>query len=110
MSKDELKNYIGFIGNEFLINDKNQILPLYAVILKSVEYLVIQRDINVNEKNPNDYDIKVFNKMKEFHRKIKKIISNKLNSKVYYTITIDKALYFINRKKYNKIIFVTNGK
>lgn len=41
MSKDELKNYIGFIGNEFLINDKNQILPLYAVILKSVEYLVI---------------------------------------------------------------------
>ena len=47
--------------------------------------------------------------MKEFHRKIKTVISNELNSKVYYTITTDEALYLINRKKYNKIIIVTNG-
>ena len=109
MNKDELENYKGFIGNEFLISDKSQILPLYAVTLKRVEYLVIWRDINFNEKNPNDYNIKVFNKMKEFHRKIKTVISNELNSKVYYTITTDEALYLINRKKYNKIIIVTNG-
>ena len=53
MNKDELENYKGFIGNEFLISDKSQILPLYAITLKRVEYLVIWRDINFNEKNPN---------------------------------------------------------
>ena len=109
MDKNELKKYKGFIGNEYLITDKNQILPLYAVTLKRVKYLIIWRDKNFNTKNPNKYKKETFDKIQAFHRTIKRIISNELNSKVYYTRTTDEALELIDRKKYNKIIIITNG-
>ena len=109
MSKEKLEKYDGFIGNEFLISDKNQILPLYGVTMKRVEYLVIWRDYNFNEKNPNNNSQKIFNEMKEFHNKIKKILLVELNSKVYYAKDTEEAINLIKRKKYNKIIIVTNG-
>ena len=47
--------------------------------------------------------------MENFHRKIKKIISRELDSKIYYTKTTEEALDLIERKKYNKIFIITNG-
>ena len=109
MNKKELKNYNGFIGNEFLITNKNQILPLYAVTLKRVEYLVIWRDYNFNKENPNVYSQEVFEEMKEFHEKIKRLLLSELYSKIYFTKTNEEAMDLLKKKKYNKIILITNG-
>jgi hypothetical protein len=109
LTEGELRNYNKFIGNEFLITNKNQILPLYAVTVKRLEYIIIWRDYNFNPENPNKYRNEVFNAMQEFHRKIKRFISRELDSKIYYLKTTEEALDLIERKKYNKIFIITNG-
>jgi hypothetical protein len=109
MKEEELKDYKEFIGNEFLITDKSQIMPLYGITLKRIEYLVIWRDYNFNDKNPNSYEDLLFNKMQEFHRQIKRIISSELNSKTYYLSNSNDSLELIKRKKFNKIIIITNA-
>ena len=105
----ELKEYNKFYGREFVISKLDQILPLYVVSLKRVEYLVIWRDYNFNNNNPNNYDQSIFNEMQEFHIKIKKFITRELNSKIYYIQNDEEAMKLIDRKKYNKIIIITNG-
>ena len=102
-------NYGGLIWKEYLITDKNQILPLYSITLKRVEYLVIWRDYNFNEKNPNKYSGKTFTDIQEFHREIKRKIVMEFESKIYYVNTTEEALELIKNKIYNKIIIVTNG-
>ena len=47
--------------------------------------------------------------METFHRRIKKVISRELDSKIYYTKTTEEALELIERKKYNKIYIITNA-
>ena len=69
LQKSQIEKYDGFIGNEFLITDKNQILPLYAVTLKRVEYLIIWRDYNFDQKNLNKYRLKLLIKCKNFIEK-----------------------------------------
>ena len=103
VSQQELDNNTKPIGQEYLITDKSQILPLYTVTVKRLEYIIIRRDHNFNPENPNRYDKKVFEQMETFHRKIKKVISRELDSKIYYTKTTEEALELIERKKYNKI-------
>jgi hypothetical protein len=109
LSKRELKEYKGFLGTEYLISDKTQILPLYSITFERVEYLVVWRDYNFSVNNPNNYDSNTFNEIQEFHIQIKKFISRELNSKIYYLKTTKEALKLIKRKKYNKIIIITNG-
>jgi hypothetical protein len=46
MNLNYLREYKGFIGNEYLITDKSQIIPVYGVTFKRVEYLVIWRDVH----------------------------------------------------------------
>ena len=109
MEKKELSGYNGFIGNEFLITDKNQILPLYVIIFKRVEYLVLWRDYNFNSQNPNKYKDRVFSIMKEFHSKLKKLLLNELNCKIYFVSNDEEGIKLLKLKKYNKVIVVTNG-
>ena len=109
MSHDELIGYNGFIGNEFCITEKNQILPLYGVTFRRIKYLVIWRDYNFNLENPNQYNNNVFQEMQEFHQEIKKIVSRELDSKIYYMKNTEEALTLLKRKKYNNIILITNG-
>ena len=109
IKKKNLSHHKGFIGNEFLVTNKNQILPLYCITFKRVEYLVIWRDYNFNTKNPNSYDNKTFNNMQIFHKKIKNILANELNCKIYYLNNSEEALNLIDLKKYNKIIIITNS-
>ena len=97
------------IGQEYLITENSQILPLYTVTVKRLEYLIIWRDYNFNSDNPNKYSKQVFDAMQEFHRKIKRYISRELDSKVYYVKTTEEALALIERKKYNKIFIITNA-
>ena len=109
MSKNRLDGYKGFIGNEFLITDESQFLPIYGITLKRVEFLVVWRDINFNINNKNQYPLETFNEILNFHRKIINYIRREFNSRIYYIETTEEALELINRKKYNKIIIITNG-
>jgi len=109
LSKSSLVNNNRFIGNEFLITNKNQILPLYSITMKRIEYLVVWRDYNFNSYNPNKYSNKTFAKIQEFHNEIKRKITRELDSKIYYVKTTEEALKLIEIKKYNKIIIITNG-
>ena len=105
--KNELDNYNKFKGTEYLIPNKKQILPLLSVTVERVKYLIVWRDNNFNESNPNNYS--KFNEMLEYNRGIENFASINLKTKIYYFNESDEALRFINRKKYNKIILITNG-
>ena len=107
ISKQDLKNYKGFIGTEYVITNQEQILPLLNVTLERVEYLIVWRDNNFNASNPNNYDF--FDDMLDWNNKIKKYAAFNLKTKIYYFNETDEALNFISRKKYNKIILVSNG-
>ena len=109
LKKNELENYDKFIRNEYLISDQSQMIPLYAITLRRNEYLIIWRDNNFdkNKENPNNY--KNFDKMKNFNEEIQKYAYRFINSKIYYVNTTEEGLKLIDRKKYNKIIIITNG-
>ena len=109
LGENELERFKGFIGNEYCITDENQYIPLYGITFERVEYLVIWRDYNFNEKNVNNYPEKLYREMREFHKKIKKFISLELKSRIYYIENTEEALKLIDRKKYNKVIVISNG-
>ena len=109
LSEKDLRNYNHFYAKEFVISDLNQILPLYVVTVKRMEYLVIWRDYNFNSSNPNLYPQRIFKEIQSFHRELKSFITRNLNSKIYYVENDDEAMKLLDRKKYNKIIIITNG-
>ena len=107
LSKEELGNYEKFIQNEYLISDESQMIPIYAITLRRIEYLIIWRDLNFDKSNPNNY--KNFDKMIKFNEEIQKFAYKRINSKIYYVKTTEEGLKLIDRKKYNKIIIITNA-
>ena len=107
ISMNKFQNYKGFIGTEYIITEKEQILPLLNITLERVEFLIIWRDNNFNESNPNGYSH--FKQMYDFNIKTKKYAGFNLKTKIYYFNESDEALTFIKRKKYNKIILISNG-
>ena len=109
LNKNAIRNNKGFIANEFLISYPNQILPIYAITMKRSDYLIIWRDYNFDPKNPNNYEDEYFKEMLIFNEEIKKFAQREVDSKVYYIKTSEESLSLIKRKKYNKIILITNG-
>ena len=109
LSERDLINYDKFIQNEYLISDKSQMLPIYAITLRRVEYLIIWRDNNFDKSNPNNYNFYDFNKMIQFNEEMKNFAFKEINSKIYYVSSSEEGLKLIDRKKYNKIILITNG-
>ena len=87
-----------FIGNEYVITEKEQMLPLYGLTLKRNEYFVIWRDPNFVGKN--DYTDYLINAKMILYK------NEKIN--VYIESCTEKALELINRKKYNKIILISS--
>lgn len=107
IKKEELDNYNQFIQNEYLISDKNQMIPIYAINLRRIEYLIIWRDNNFDKSNPNNY--KNYDKMLKFNEEMQRFAYREINSKIYYANSTEEALKIVDRKKYNKIILITNG-
>ena len=103
----ELPTYKRFIGTEYIITETDQILPLLNVTVERVESLIVWRDNNFDPSNPNGYSN--FNEMLDFNLKIKKYAAFNFKTKIYYFYDSNEALNFIKRKKYNKIILITNG-
>jgi len=104
---EELNNYDKFIQNEFLISHKEQMIPIYGIILRRVEYLIIWRDNNFDKNNPNNYDD--YEIMLKFNQEMKDFAYRTINTKIYYVSSTEEGLKLIDRKKYNKIIIITNG-
>ena len=105
--KNKLKKYKGFIGTEFLITNWDQILPLLNITLERVEFLIVWRDNNFEISNPNGYS--EFQEMYDYNHRIKKYAGFNLKTKIYYFNQSNEALNFIKRKKYNKILLISNG-
>ena len=82
-------------------------MPLLNVTLERVEFLIVWRNNNFDPSNPNGYSN--FQEMYEYNIKIKKYAAFNLKTKIYYFNKSDEALTFIKRKKYNKIILISNG-
>ena len=87
-----------FIGNEYVITEMEQILPLYGLTLKRNEYLVIWRDPCFDKKNEWD----------NFLEQRKMFIYKESKMNAYFVGTIEKGLEIILRKRYNKIILISN--
>ena len=87
-----------FIGKDYCITEKDQMLPLYGLTLKRNEYFVIWRDPNFVGKN--DYTDYLINAKMILYK------NEKIN--VYIESCTEKALELINRKKYNKIILISS--
>mgnify|MGYP002626490033 CR=1 FL=1 len=87
-----------FLANEYVITEFAQILPLYGLNFKRNEYCIIWRDPHF--KGSNLY-YKYLEEKKLFIYEYAKI-------NAYFESSIEKALELIKRKKYNKIILISN--
>ena len=87
-----------FLGTEYVITEKERILPLYGLTFKRNEYLIIWRDSH----------FKGANEFYEFLEEQKLFIYEYAKMNAYFESSIEKALELIQRKKYNKIILISN--
>ena len=87
-----------FLGNEYAITEKYQILPIYSLTIKRNEYFILWRDPNFKGKNEySDYLLE---------RKLYCIEKAKMN--IYFESSTEEALKFLQRRKYNKVILITS--
>ena len=87
-----------FLGTEYVITEKEQILPLYGLTFKRNEYLIIWRDPHFN--GANDFH--------EFLEEKKLFIYQYAKLNVYFESSIEEALEIIKTKQFNKIILISN--
>ena len=103
---DDYPDKTKFYGTEFVIWELTQICPFIGAKLKRKEYCVIWRDNNFSSKPVynNEYD-EIFKKF--FNERIK-YIEQYSEQNIYPCETTEEALELIKRKKYNKIILISN--
>ena len=97
ISKDERQKG-KFIGNEYVITELEQICKLYAIKVKKNEFFVLWRDLNFEGQNIYTNYLK---KIELFSNEIAKM-------NIYLESNTERALKFINKRRYNKIILVTS--
>ena len=99
-------DYSKFFGTEYVIWDLEQICPLIGAKLKRNEFCVIWRDNNFS-LNPV-YNKKFDEIFKKFLKERMKYIKQFAEYNIYPCETSNEALNLINKKKYNKIILISN--
>jgi hypothetical protein len=95
---ENLKQKHKSLGHYYTIKEKSQILPLYTVTLKRNEYFVLHRDPNFKENNEHA----------QFLKSIQNKNQNIFDINIYYESSTEEALEFLLKRKYNKIILITN--
>ena len=85
------------IAREYCITNRNQIYPLYGLNLQRIDYCIIWRDTNFESWM-----------WKEPLRKNKEILRNMTGYNLYTESNSKEALKLVRRKRYNKIIIITN--
>ena len=99
-------DYKKFYGTEYVIWDLDQICPFMSITMKRNEFCVIWRDNNFSP-NPvynNEFD----KKFKEFLKERMRYINQNAKYNIYPCETSEEALALVKRKKYNKIILLSN--
>ena len=87
-----------FIGTEYVITEKSQILPLYGLTFKRNEFFVLWRDPNF--EGQNDFSS---------YLKERKLFVNKYaQMNAYFESSTERALEIIKKKKFNKIILISS--
>jgi len=86
------------LGADYVVTEKEQILPLYGLTLKRNEFLVIWKD-SLYGNNAERTNLLENAKFK---------ICESMNINVYFENSIKKALELIQRKKFNKIILISD--
>ena len=104
--KEEEIDRTKFIGTEYVIWELAQICPFLGAKLKRNEFCVIWRDNNFSSSPVynNRFD-KIF---KNFLKERMKYIQQMANYNIYTFDNSKDALKLIKRKKYNKIILMSN--
>ena len=87
-----------FIANRYIITGNEQVLPLFNLEFKRNESLIIWRDPTFNQNN-NQSDIIL---------KSIRLVQKYFKMNIYMENSFEKALEIILRKKYNKIILISN--
>ena len=95
---ENLKQKNKSLGYYYTIKEKNQILPLYSITLKRNEYFVLHRDQNLNGENEHS----------QFLRNIQNKNHDIFDINIYYESSTEEALDFLLKRKYNKVILITN--
>ena len=95
-----------FYGTEYVIWDLDQICPFIGAKLRREEFCVIWRDNNFSSKPiyNNEFD-KLF---KKFLAERMKYVEQYAEHNIYPCETTDEAIKLVKRKKYNKIILISN--
>ena len=95
-----------FYGTEYVIWDLEQICPFIGAKLERKEYCVIWRDNNFSSKPiyNNQYD-DIF---KKFLKERMKYVEQYAEQNIYPCESTEEALELVKRKKYNKIILISN--
>ena len=96
-----------FFAGEYVIFDLDQICPFMSATLKRVEFCVIWRDENFSSSPiwNNKFD-QIF---KQFLKERMKYINQNTKYNIYPCKTSEEALELVKRKKYNKIILISNA-
>ena len=102
----KIPDRIKFYGTEYVIWDLNQICPFMSIKLKRNEYCIIWRDENFSPfaVHYNEYD-EIF---KNFLKERMKYITQFAKYNIYTCERTEEALELVERKKYNKIILISN--
>lgn len=87
-----------FIGREYVITEKDQILPLYGLTLKRNEYFILWRDPNFQGNNRFSNYLNM--------QKLYAFKATKMN--IYFESSTENALELISKKRYNKIILISS--
>ena len=95
-----------FYGTEYVIWDLIQICPFIGAKLKRAEYCCIWRDTNFGKDSI--FDEKTSKMFKDFLAERMKYIEQYAEFNIYPCETSEEALKIIKRKKYNKIILISN--
>ena len=104
--KDPIPDKTKFYGTEFVIKDLNQICPFMSFKMKRDEYCIIWRDNNFSDKPV--YNNKFDAKFKKFLQERLEYLNKIAKFNAYPCKTSEEALELVNRKKYNKIILISN--
>ena len=95
-----------FLATEYVIYDLDQICPFMSATLKRVEYCVIWRDDNFSSQPV--YNNKFDQIFKDFLKERLKYVNQEAKYNIYTCETTEEALELVKRKKYNKIILISN--
>ena len=87
-----------FIGNEYVITEKEQICPIYGIKLKRNEFFILWRDPNFESNN-----------LYSNYLKNRVLYANEIaKMNIYIEKSTEDALKFIHKRRYNKMILITS--